>query len=136
MLVLRLTALAVAFAAAEAHSQTSVYRCVTDGVATYSDRPCAAEATTVTVASDYVSVYQPQALPKQPTRRPASPSQRRLKPDRSNNAALEKKEACAKLASSLDAIHSKLRAGYSAKEGIRLEDRRRSLKAKARELRC
>jgi hypothetical protein len=125
-----------AFGAESARASATIYRCSVDGVATFSDRPC----------GDQSSAYEPDAaLVSTYTAPPTSvaPDGARRSPPRpiargSSIAAVQAKRAeeCQRIQASLRDIRSRMRAGYSAKEGERLKARRAKLESTRRVRRC
>jgi hypothetical protein len=130
-----LTHPAHAFGAESARATATIYRCEVDGVATFSDRPC----------GDQSSAYEPEAaLVSTYTAPPASVApdsakSSRPKPARRSSIAADqakRAEECQRIQASLRDIRSRMRAGYSAKEGERLRVRQEKLEDRRRSQRC
>jgi hypothetical protein len=119
----------------------TLYRCQVAGVTTFSDRPCGATAQERALAQAYVlhpgSVNisdPPVAAPVQAVK----PPNERTKPAADSDPPSRQRhaEACRRIQVSLRDIRSKMRAGYSAKQGERLQTRQRTLDEKYRTERC
>lgn len=108
-------------------AQKTIYRCEIDGVPTFSDHQCAPGAQAVQPTpintAQAVTVKAPSATPK------AKP---RAEPVKDTKHA----ETCAKLALSLKETRSKMRSGYSAKEGEKLRARQDNLRDRQKIARC
>lgn len=129
VLVLSLSAPSLAVA------DSSIYRCVMNGVATYSDRHCGADSTAYTPDTDRVSTYAAPPLPKAPARTTSKPRPRAA---RSSIADEQRKHAeeCRRIEEGLREVRSRQRAGYSAKEGERLKARLAKLSARRKSQKC
>lgn len=109
-------------------AQSTIYRCEIDGVPTFSDHQCApgsqaVQATPINTA-EAVALKTPRATPK-------------LEPPRAEPVKNTKHaEICAKLALSLKETRSRMRAGYSAKEGEKLRARQDNLRNRQKIARC
>ena len=110
-------------------AETTIYRCTVNGIATFSDSPCGQDATPVTLASERISTFAPV---------PAAKVQMPKKPRRAaaDVPATDRRDRCVSIRAALRGIDDKLRSGYTAKQGIRLEERKRNLRKQARELKC
>ncbi|GFE89214.1 hypothetical protein GCM10011488_41680 [Steroidobacter agaridevorans] len=118
-------------------AQTPIYRCAGGAGTVYSDRPCAADADLHEIDDSRVTVYTPAPADKQLSTKAAtkpmkakSPRQARL-PD-----PAEHRLTCAKLEQSLRDVRTKMRTGYSAKQGERLKMRQRQLDQRRRLEKC
>jgi hypothetical protein len=114
---------------------TAVYRCVVEEVVTFSDRPCDAEAKHYAPESEWVSTVE-VAKPFSPSTRAPERKVQRVQSGSIAAAQAKHKEECARIEESLREVRSKLRAGYDVKQGERLKDRDRKLKADLRSKRC
>lgn len=131
-------------AAAEDVKARTLYRCQVAGVTTFSDRPCGTTLQERALAQAYVlqpgginTSEPPVAVPVQ--RRKAPQKQEKPSPDAdlpSPESQRRHAEACRRIQVSLRDIRSKMRAGYSAKEGERLRNRQQALDQKRRAERC
>ena len=129
---------------------TTIFKCKIDGVTTFSDRPCGQDAQPQTLDPAAINTYAPRTQDRPPDRSPSGGAQERLKNRNpggaSAGAALKgtrdaqgeakRKESCARYARSLKEIRSKLRSGYTAKEGERLRMRAEKLRDSQRQGRC
>jgi hypothetical protein len=126
--------LAVFFFFANGRAGT-IYRCEQNGILTFSDRPCGADAQTYEPDVSRVSEYKPE-----PTTFVANAPAREKQRSRSvpSTAEVQAKHAaeCRRIHDSLGAIRDKMRAGYNAKQGERLKERERKLNESRREKRC
>lgn len=111
-------------------AQTPIYRCTENGIATFTDQPCGEHAKPVELDSSRVSTFTPV-----PAGKVDLPKSQRRKP-RASEPLEKKRERCVSIRSGLRKIDAQFRAGYSAKQGVRLEDRKRDLRRQARELKC
>ena len=116
-------------------AQATIYRCSVDGVLTFSDRQCGPESQPVKTTTLNVAEAPAAAAPDSPQPK-SERSERRKDPAPKDPAQDKRAEACAKLALSLREVRSKLRAGYSAKEGERLRARQDSLRERQKIARC
>lgn len=121
----------------DASGQSQVFRCTMDGVTTFSDRPCGTDAEAYESDGARISTFQ--APPVTATSK-SSPKRRAIESKRKNAsiaiAQAKHAERCARIERSLRDIRSKMRAGYGAKQGERLNERHRKLTAQRREQRC
>lgn len=129
--------LIVTFHAASAPAASAIYRCELDGVITFSDRPCAADALEYVPDDQRVSTVKVEGISDSGQARPAARSKGRASSKGSIAAdQLKLKEECARIDRSLSDIRSRMRAGYDAKEGERLKQRQRKLVLDRREKKC
>ena len=128
--------IAVLFFFANGRAET-IYRCERDGVTTFSDRPCGADARTYEPDLSRVSEYKAapaiftahaQSKPIREKRLTSEPS---IAEAQAKHAA-----ACRRIQESLGVVRDKMRAGYTAKQGERLKERERKLNESRREKRC
>lgn len=118
----------------------TIFRCEIAGVPTFSDRPCDPAVESRTTELNAVNVIAPPTvdaaaesvqLGKRSMRgNSAVPGQ----PVAASNAA--KADACGRIQQSLRKITSKMRAGYTAKQGERLRARKQDLEEKRRLQKC
>lgn len=119
----------------------TIFRCEIAGVRTFSDRPCGSAPATgpgtielgplnILESSTAAAVSSPAKAKKTSTPRTAA-SQRSVAA-----GAAAKAGACGRIQQSLRKITSKMRAGYTAKEGERLRERKKDLEEKGRAQRC
>lgn len=116
-----------------------IYRCEVAGVTIFADRPCDAGMHPYDLELSRLSVLGAPEPPKQGKAAAPRPSvsRRASKPAQSDVAAeAARAEACRRLQQSLRKIASRMRAGYKAKAGERLQEQRRELEAKLRARRC
>jgi hypothetical protein len=125
--------LVFAAASTQADSTRSIYRCETAAGIVFADRPCDSGAQVYEPNLSGVSIVETVTPPPRPAAKPAQPPRSRGK---SSGSATANAEACAKLDQSLKKIASTLRAGYNAKQGERLKERKRELEAKRRTQKC
>lgn len=109
----------------------TIYRCESAQGPVFSDRPCSAVSEVYEPDLGRVSVVDTVSPPALPAPRSASAA----RPAR--QAAIQPKAtACEGLERSLHKIVSTMRAGYNAKQGERLRERKRELEAKRRAEKC
>lgn len=118
----------------------TIFRCEIAGVPTFSDRPCDSAVQSRTTELNTVNIIASPAV-----RAAAEPVQV-SKQSRQGSAAMPgqsaaagkaaKADACGRLQQSLRKITSKMRAGYTAKQGERLRVRKQDLEEKRRMQRC
>jgi hypothetical protein len=113
-------------------ADTPIYRCVVNGVTTFSDRACGQSVTPVTLDDSRISTFTP--VPSAMIA-PGKQAKRRARPA-GNSDQTERKNACASIRSSLKKVDDQMRSGYSAKEGVRLDARKRDLRQRERALKC
>lgn len=120
-----------------AAAQSQVFRCTLDGVVAFSDRPCGTDAQVYEADDAHISTFE--APPVTATSK-SSPKRRAPEPKRNDvsiaMAQAKHAETCARIERSLRDIRAKMRAGYNAKQGERLNERHRKLTAQRREQRC
>ena len=112
----------------------AVYRCEIEGVPTFSDRPCAADAVAHRIEGDAVSTYEPPAVGV--TRPSPKPTKRKGHKDGSEVDLAKQRQTCDRLKQRLDDVRAHYRSGYSAAEGERLKARETRLKEQLRSARC
>jgi hypothetical protein len=126
--------LAVLFFFAQGRADT-IYRCERGGTRTFSDRPCGVDAEKYQPDLSRVSEYKP--VPASFTARTQT---RPVKQSRSGASIAETQakhaDECRRIHEALAAVRSKMRAGYNAKEGERLNERERKLNTSRRDKRC
>ena len=111
----------------------TIYRCTDQTGTVYSDRPCAENAAPHQIDDSRVTVYKPP--PMSSTTSAKSTKAKRAKAGRLPDPA--KHEAgCARLEQGLRDVRTKMRTGYSAKEGERLKERQRQLDRRRRTEKC
>ena len=117
-------------------AQTTIYRCTSAAGTVYSDLPSAGHAETHEIDDSRVTVYTPEAAK---ARSPATPTTAN-KPKRANAIRqpdpAKHRITCARLAQSLRDVRTKMRSGYSVKEGERLKARQRQFEQRRRLERC
>lgn len=136
-LMLALLASSVQAADAPATAR-AIYRCSANGVTTFSDTPCAADAQVYDVDTSRISTYSPEAVTvpktaaiKAGTRPVRARKEGSIAADQARHAA-----ECAKLSDSLRELRATLRAGYGAKQGEQLRARQKKLENKRRTAHC
>jgi hypothetical protein len=108
-----------------------IFRCGTPTGVVFADRPCG--ATSEPYSPDLATVSVMSTVQAEPVKK-ARPAAR---PRTSAVVARDTKtESCARIDQSLRKIVSTQRAGYTAKQGVRLDERKRELDNKRRALRC
>ncbi len=115
-----------------AHADTTIYRCETPAGLVFSDRPCAPEAQIYEPDLSGISVMESQVPKPTPVVKSVASPQVRV----ASGPAAPKIDACLKLNEALRKIASTLRSGYSAKQGERLNERKRELEAQRRAQKC
>ena len=108
-----------------------IYRCETPAGTTFSDRPCGPASERY--SPDLANVSVMTTVPAQPVAvKPTTPAVRKASAAPRDTKA----ESCARIEQSLRKIASTQRAGYTAKQGERLKERKRELDERRRDLRC
>lgn len=110
---------------------TAVYECNVGGQRIFSDQACAPNAVTRDIGESnrmqgHVITHRAEHLESSPRRSHAS----------DDDDITTRKQQCNKLRQQQDAVVSKERAGYNAKQGERLRARSDELKARYQSLRC
>jgi hypothetical protein len=107
-----------------------IYRCETPTGVVFADRPCG--ATSEPYSPDLATVSVMSTVQADPVKaRPVPRTRTSVVATRDTKA-----ESCARIEQSLRKIVSTQRAGYTAKQGERLNERKRDLDNKRRALRC
>ena len=124
-----------ALAASAQASGGTVYRCTSQGVTVFSDRPCEPAAKPYEPDTSRISTYSPPPVSRsvtttKPPRAPVTP-RRAGGDDQARHAA-----TCERLRNSLKQVAAKMRAGYSAKQGEQLRERKARLEQQRRAQRC
>ncbi|HVF17310.1 MAG TPA: hypothetical protein VNA21_10370 [Steroidobacteraceae bacterium] len=112
----------------------SIYKCEVGGVLTFSDRPCSSEAELHELDETAVNTYD--APPVAPNTAETKARARKTVTRQAETQPDKRAETCARVGRSMKEVRSKMRAGYSAKEGERLRERLAKLKGQQREYRC
>jgi hypothetical protein len=114
-----------------------IFRCVEQGTVTFRDTPCAdsrsSEEVTLPPVNSFAATKSTGASAAR-TDKPAS-----VRSDNEASIAEEQKRArqqCERLSEQIAAIETKLRAGYTAKQGEQLRERLRELERRKRSERC
>jgi hypothetical protein len=112
-----------------------IYRCNSDNGVTFSDRPCAAAAEVYASATP-LNTFEPPKVEPRP--RPAATNRPREAAgfDGQRNDQAKLAEKCQRIQQSLRDIRSKMRAGYTAREGERLRERQAKLEEQRRSAKC
>ncbi len=110
-------------------AERPIYRCETPTGIVFGDRPCDSVGEPYSPDLSAVSVM---------TTVPAAPVKVQPAPVRKATAATKdtRAETCARIERSLRQVASTLRAGYTARQGERLKERKRSLDEQRRANRC
>lgn len=111
-------------------AERPIYRCETATGVVFADRPCGSGSEPY--SPDLGSVSVMTTVPAEPVTSKKAPAPRRTGVEAKNVRA----ETCARIDQSLHKIASTLRAGYSARQGERLKERKRDLEAQRRAQRC
>jgi hypothetical protein len=132
---LLLILLASASASAGEGETRSIFRCTVGDTTVFSDRPCDANTEPYRSESS-VNTYTP--LPIEPRSPPPTSKRPRVDPQVARRAADQAKlaETCRRIERSLEDVRSRMRAGYTAKEGERLRERQAKLREQHRAARC
>lgn len=130
-----LVALAWTSAGAGEAQARPIYRCSSAAGVTFSDRPCDAEARVYETQAPLNTIESPKIAPRL---RPTESARLRRDPDSDRQAAARAKlaEKCRRMQQSLRDIRSKMRSGYSAREGERLRERQNKLEEQSRAAKC
>jgi hypothetical protein len=112
-----------------------IYRCTVGGVTTFSDRPCAAESAPYEPDASRVSTYDPPpASPTTSAQPPRSRPARRQKSDGQDQ--VRHAAECARLRNALRDLAARMRAGYNARQGEQLRERKAKLERQRRAQKC
>jgi hypothetical protein len=127
---LLLTACLVSLAADSA--DRTIYRCVTAGVTTFSDRPCgdSIEIHTLDVPTAGDGAVKPPVR-SEPVRSQARHAKAKP-PDHKDSRAVE----CKRLDAQLRRVAARMRAGYTVAVGERLREQQRAARSRRQDLRC
>jgi hypothetical protein len=113
----------------------AIYRCHVNGVLTFSDRPCDSAAEVHKIDIDGINTSAAPTLPNASRKAKEAPPKQKSGSARSPDPA-KAAQACDRLEQSLRDIRSKMRSGYKASEGQRLQERQTKLKNQLRLARC
>ena len=113
-----------------------IYRCTVAGVTTFSDKPCATESVPYEPDTSRVSTYDPPpasrtAAPAPPPR--SAPARRRGSSDRDQ---VRHSAECERLRNALRDLAARMRAGYNARQGEQLRERKVKLQRQRRAQKC
>jgi hypothetical protein len=113
-----------------------IYRCTVGGVTTFSDRPCAAESAPYEPDTSRISTYDPP--PANRTATSAAPARPTLPRRRASGAEDQARRAaaCERIRNGLRDVAARMRAGYDAKQGERLRERKTKLDQQRRAQKC
>jgi hypothetical protein len=117
-------------------SVVAVYRCTVQDVTVFSDRPCAPDAARYEADTSRVSTYSPP--PSGPSPQPApQPKARRGRGSAAAGADQARHVAeCEHIRKALKDVAARMRAGYSAREGEQLRERKAKLEGQRRSQKC
>lgn len=124
------------FAAQLALAVVAVYRCTVQDVTVFSDRPCEPYAARYEPDTSRVSTYSPP--PSAPPPQPApEPKPRRGRGSAAAGADQVRHAAdCEHIRKALKEVAARMRAGYSAREGEQLRERKAKLEGQRRTKKC
>lgn len=124
------------FAAQLALAVVAVYRCTVQDVTVFSDRPCEPDAARYEPDTSRVSTYSPPP-PGPPPQPVPEPRTRRGRASAAAGADQVRHAAdCERLRNSLKDVAARMRAGYNAKEGEQLRERKARLEGQRRAKKC
>lgn len=117
----------------------TVYKCIAQGLTTFSDTPCSSTAQVYEADTSRISTYTP--VEHAATAASASVARKSAAPKARANGSIAADQArhaveCERLNNSLHDIRSKMRAGYNAREGERLRERQTKIEQKRRGAAC
>jgi len=114
----------------------AVYRCTVHDVTVFSDRPCEPDAATYEADTSRVSTYSPP--PPSPATKPVP--QPRARPSRAPATAGSDQARhaadCERLGNALKDVAARMRAGYNARQGEQLRERKARLEGQRRAKKC
>lgn len=129
-----LAALLAQLAAAADSSSRAMYRCDTPEGIVFADRPCDAAAQPYRPELTGTSVIETVQPARTAAARSSTPV---VRPRPAADAeARSKSDTCDRLQENLRKVNASLRAGYGARQGERLKERRRELERKRRAAHC
>ena len=113
-----------------------VYRCTVHDVTVFSDRPCEPHAATYEADTSRVSTYTPP--PPSPVTKPDPPPRARRSRAPAAAGADQARHAadCERLSNSLKDVAARMRAGYDARQGEQLRERKARLEGQRRAKKC
>lgn len=114
-----------------------IYRCTTDGVATFSDKPCGSDARAFQPGDSRLMLYTPveSTAGKAETKHAPTPKKKQQQPTDAN-ARSKVAHECRRVSEALRAVRQKMRSGYTVDVGERLKQRKSELERQRRERRC
>jgi hypothetical protein len=115
-----------------------IYRCEVAGVVTFADLPCDSTARQYQTDASRVSTYAAPPVSKvaAAAAKQNKSAKRRAGSKSSVDSHAKQVAECARISGSLKDIHSKMRSGYTAKQGERLKERQAKLDEQRRAKRC
>jgi hypothetical protein len=108
-----------------------VYRCVHDDGLTLTDTPCDGDRIDIDLNRNLTA-----ARPAAPARETTRKATRKTSVDTTTKPLKDREARCQRLRAQLHTLQSKLRSGYTAAAGIRLEERKRQLREQAKSEMC
>jgi hypothetical protein len=114
----------------------AVYRCTVHDVTVFSDRPCEPDAATYEADTSRVSTYTPP--PPSPAAKPVpQPRAHRSRAPVAAGADQARHAAdCERMGNALKDVAARMRAGYNAKQGEQLRERKARLEGQRRAKKC
>ena len=109
-----------------------VYRCLRDDVLTLTDVPCDGERVDIDLQRNLSSARPAATATREKLRKP----QQQRSTDTDEKELKEQQAHCRRLRAQLRTLQSKLRSGYTAVAGIRMEERKRHLREQAQAAKC
>ena len=115
-----------------------VYRCELQGQRVFSDRPCDGAVQVIALDQARTNIYQHRKYDERlfslaSSKRAGTKTAKRAAPIEDED---KRRAVCTRIDQSIDGVRSKQRAGYRAKEGVRLDERLRRLEEERRVKRC
>ena len=123
-------------AAQLAFAVVSVSRCTVEDVTVFSDRPCEPAAARYEPDTSRVSTYSPPAPGPSPQATPEPRTRRGRASAAASADPVRHATDCERLHTSLKQVAARMRAGYNAKQGEQLRERKAKLEAQRRASKC
>ena len=113
----------------------AVYRCTVQDVTVFSDRPCEPDAARYEPDTSRVSTYS--SPPSSPVPQPPASRTRHVRPSAAAGAGQARHaDECERIRTALKEVAARMRAGYGAKEGEQLRERKAKLEGQRRTKKC
>jgi hypothetical protein len=113
-----------------------IYRCAVEGVTVFADRPCQPTAAAYEPDTSRVTTYSPPPVSPTTSTAPQARSKRVRARDSAGEEQARRAAVCERVRSGLKDVAARMRAGYNARQGEQLRERKARLEAQRRAQKC